>query len=465
MSIRPGGDEWTAYQPAQKVGKLCYHYCSKQSHLPIRDVLNDHGQGFKVEPNYETATYNWYARCNCPSVLAAMKAGLSHILFITKYTGCNSHYAGRYFIVGYYEIGWVTKVAGRHAIRAREMCFVPTEHAYEVTPERWRRINKYGTTQCLKNLRYATQRIDDNLLDEILQHLDNHDATDDYLRQVARLKAEHNPFENVPITGRIFMINVGANVSSPLQSPLFGAGQFEFVPIPEHESQNSDELMVYADLRQFNEPDRPLLDLFPKTSVAPQEKAHNDPEFDTLTYGDNVRRKGNLRDLRVGDFLFFLARLVPYDGQQFSHHKAIFALIGYLEIAERLDDPNDPLLTSPAFIRNAHVRRWMADPSTFTNFAIFKGSVNSRRFRYAVPFNRDFVEHVPILKANGSKWQWGRTTDLGVIGSNTRTVRMHIDPGRSEGLKRAERFWQHIWALQKWQTMEIASCGGCGSRE
>jgi hypothetical protein len=449
MSVRPESDEWTAYQPAQKVGKLCYHYCSERSHLPIRDVLNDHGQGFKVEPNYETVTYNQCAQCNRHSVHAAVRDGLSHILFITRYTGYSGDYTDRYFIVGYYEIGWITKVAERYAARAKKARFVPVEQAYEVTPERWQRINKNGSTKRLKNLRYATQRISGDLFDEVLQHLENCDATDDYLREVARLKAEYNPFEEAP-TGRIFIINIGANVSSPLQSPLFDDGRFELVPIPEHQSQSSGELMVYADLRQFNEPGKLLLDLFPRTSVVSQEKAHNDPEFDTLTYGDNVRQKSNLNDLHVGDFLLFLARLVPYDGQRFNHRKAIFALIGYLEIAERLDDPNDPLFTSPALIRNAHVKRWLASPSTFANFAIFKGSVNSRRFRYAVPFNHDFVEHVPILKADGSKWQWGRTTDLGVIGSNTRTVRMYIDPGSTEGLERAERFWQYIWARQEW---------------
>ncbi len=47
---------WHNYNPTEKVGKLCYQYCSEQSVLPIRDVLNDHNQGFKTEPNYETAT-------------------------------------------------------------------------------------------------------------------------------------------------------------------------------------------------------------------------------------------------------------------------------------------------------------------------------------------------------------------------------------------------------------------------
>jgi hypothetical protein len=445
----PSASHWAVYKPTQQTGKLCYHYCSKHSFLPIRDVLNSHRQGFKVEPNYETATYNWCAKCNGPSVHAAIEAGLSHILFITRYTGHDSAYFGCYFIVGYYEIGWVTNIAGRFAIRAKKMSFVPVEHAYEITPAQWQRINSNGHTRYLQNLRNATQRISGDLLNEILQHLDKHDATENYLREVARLKANHNPFGQIP-TGRIFIINVGSNASSPLQSPLFDDGRFEFISILEYQPPISDKFLTYADLRQFNYPDKALLELFSQPPIMSHEKVHDDPEFLTLTHGDNIEQKSNLRDLRVGDFLFFLARLVPYDGQRFNHSWAIFALVGYLEIAECLDNSDDPLFTSPAFIRNAHVRRWIANPASFTRFAIFKGSVNSRRFRYAVPFDREFVEHIPILKVDGSQWDWERTTDLGIIGSNTRTIRMHIDPKTDEGYRRAERFWQYVWKVQKW---------------
>jgi hypothetical protein len=65
-------------------------------------------------------------------------------------------------------------------------------------------------------------------------------------------------------------------------------------------------------------------------------------------------------------------------------------------------------------------------------------------------FDRKFVEHVPILKADGSRWDWERTTELGIIGSNTRTVRMYIDPKTHEGYKRTERLWRYVWEAQKW---------------
>lgn len=444
--------DWQDYKPKEKVGKLCYQYCSKQSVLPIRDVLNDHNKGFKTEPNYETATYNWCANCNQRSVRAAVKDGLSYILFITKYTGKKREYLGRYFVVGYYEIGWVTQVGTSTAIRAKKICFVPVEKAYEVTDGRWKHINTKGKTLKLENLRRATQRVKGALLNEIIGQLDLGCATDDFLYEAARLKSEYNPFDNIP-GGRIFIINAGANTTSPLQSPVFDDGKFEFVPIPEYTPMNSNEILSFADLRQFNYPDKPFLALYSKVSISPDDKIHSDPEFLTFTYGDNTRQKGNLQDIREGDYLFFLARLVPLSNTQFQHEQAFFALVGYLEVAEVLNDPDSSLFTSPAYVRNAHVKRWLANPSSFDNFAIFKGSTNSRRFRFAVHFDRRFIENVPLLKVDGNMWDWARTTELGIIGSNTRTVRMYIDPKSKNGQKQAERFWHYIWEAQKWNVV------------
>ena len=259
--------------------------------------------------------------------------------------------------------------------------------------------------------------------------------------RVARLKAMYNPFEDIP-QGRVFIINAGANTSHRHQSPLYDDGTFEFVPIP----SDCDDGLTYADLRQFNSPNTPLFNQFANPAVSPSENVHDDPEFATFTYGDNLR-KGGLRQLQEGDFLFFLARLVPY-ADQYDNKNGIFALIGYIEIAEFLDNSDDPMLTSPAFNRNAHVRRWVNIPASFADYAVFKGSTNSRRFHTAVPFDREFVEHVPILKKDGAAWEWGWSTELGVIGSNTRAVRMHIDP-KTDGA-RAKRFWERIWKLQRW---------------
>ena len=185
--------QWKPYRPDKKVGKLCYHKCTTESDFPVRDVLCK-----STEPNYETATYNRHRCCNQLSVHAAVQDSLSHILFVTRYRGGNERYKNRYFIVGYYEIGWIAEVNGHTAIRAKNFCFVPIEHAYEITDERWQRINPHGGTTSLTNLRWATQRVCGNLFDEIVQHLNEHNQVDDYLLEVARLKAQYNPFVDIP---------------------------------------------------------------------------------------------------------------------------------------------------------------------------------------------------------------------------------------------------------------------------
>ncbi len=437
--------QWNPYFPERREGKLSCYKCNntKDTELPLRRVV-----GGWTEPNYETATYNYCGKCNQKNVRAAVNKGVSHILFVTRYYGKIRPYVRRPFIVGYYEIGWTATINGRTAIRPRKLSFARIEDAYEITPERWKRINSNGKTHELESIRHAAQRVDGNMLKEIVNHLDAHDSTTDYLLEVARLKAESNPFNSVP-SGRIFIINVGANKKHRQQSPLFDDGRFEFVPI----TATTDDGCTFGDLRHFDEPNARLTELFGSLKISPATKVHNDPEFATFTYGDSPIVKPGLAPMTKGDFLFFLARLVPYRNQQYQNDEAIFALIGFFEIDEAIPLPSDttidPLLTSPAFNRNAHVRRWINDSIPYIDgYAVYKGSTNSRRFKIAVKFDRDFVEEIPFLTSDGDPWNWKDYGQLKTIGEYTRTARLHIDPKVDE--KRAARFWNRIWASQNW---------------
>ena len=63
---------------------------------------------------------------------------------------------------------------------------------------------------------------------------------------------------------RVFLANVGANSShSPLFSPLFEDGTFEFLPIPEGDPNldESDSAVRYRDLRSHYNPGQDLLRL------------------------------------------------------------------------------------------------------------------------------------------------------------------------------------------------------------
>ena len=113
------------------------------------------------------------------------------------------------------SLSWATmKLVGQPpstaepAVRPRKLSFARIEDAYEITPERWQQINPKSANPELNSHRYAKQRVCGDMFEEIINLLDAHDSTTDYLLEVARLKAESNPFKSVP-SGRIFIINVG----------------------------------------------------------------------------------------------------------------------------------------------------------------------------------------------------------------------------------------------------------------
>ena len=133
---------------------------------------------------------------------------------------------------------------------------------------------------------------------------------------------------------RIFIINVGVNAShGSLRSPIFSDGTFEFLPIPE--SRDSKRgcpectlLPRYLDL--FRE----KLLYLPRKSY--NLRVHNDPEFETFTYGDyptRFPRASNLRYIVKGDYLFFLARMVEWKNGSFSG-TAGFYLVGFFDIED-----------------------------------------------------------------------------------------------------------------------------------
>jgi len=283
---------WTPF-PASDVGKLVYFLCTESSVLPIRDVLNDQDQGLKLEPNYETATYNFCRFCNQPSVVAAIRHGYRYLLFVTRYTGLDPRFWGQYHVVGYYDLeGWV-ELGTRKAVKAKRMKFVRIEDAFHVAPEicrKWR--TTYG------NLRWLTQVLRAENLEEVLGHLQRApDATGEYISEVKKLSHQLVKDFHVP-RGRIFIVNVGVNASHyTLQSPVVADGSFEFVPIPEYRPFQGPFIHTYADLRSYYWPEKDLLRYIPERFHNTQ--VHDDPEFDTPTYGDSMsRRAANLRRVR-----------------------------------------------------------------------------------------------------------------------------------------------------------------------
>lgn len=176
-----------AWQPIQfsdtPRGKLCYFLCSKSSHLPVRDILNEHKRGTKLEPHYETRTYNFFAASNQRHVRAAVKAGCHYIFFVTRYKGKLIGYREHYMIVGYYELdGWVA-TEDRWAVRAANIQFVAAPDAFLVTPQI---CHEWETTY--GHLRYLMQRLEGEQLERLLNHFRTKpDVTSSYVQEIERL--------------------------------------------------------------------------------------------------------------------------------------------------------------------------------------------------------------------------------------------------------------------------------------
>lgn len=142
-------------------------------------------------------------------------------------------------------------------------------------------------------------------------------------------------------------------------APVDAHGRFVYVPIPEkrgtlfHPGLERRYGELLPALECFcSERRRDLIrDLrFPRVLL--QYAMHLDPDFDTLTYGDDGARRGaGIRDMHEGDLLVFYGGLRPIHD---CEHRLIYALLGMYVVEEVL-----PATSLPAdrWHENAHVRK------------------------------------------------------------------------------------------------------------
>jgi hypothetical protein len=277
-------------------------------------------------------------------------------------------------------------------------------------------------------------------------------------------------------SGKVFFINVGANAITAgegIRSPIFDDGGFEFVPIPEARERpqargfdlapegggSHPQLLRYRDIPCFNDPGKRLSWYLP--GVVHDKAVHNDPEFETYTYGGaqlterdaagqasaGLSKSARLLTAGKGDNLFFIANLTRHKNGDFITSQAGFFLIGYLKIERFVD--LDLLFAGrlqgnlfPKVSHNAHVRQYLASGNVgAARMRVFVGSrEKSRRFRYAVPVTRRDCDHF-LRDAAGKRWKWSQNkTEMQTIGSYTRTNRCFLRPGEAG----YEAFWEHV---------------------
>ena len=248
------------------------------------------------------------------------------------------------------------------------------------------------------------------------------------------------------MSGKVFLINVGSNANHSFCSPIFDDRTFEFIPIPEDIEGSYPHGIKYKDLRSYYDPSRDL-DLYVPENLR-EVAMHNDPEFDTFTYGDNCDvnpRASALRKVSRGDFLIFISRLQNWTKGAPTNIFG-FYLIGYIHVDQVVGSVVNPLEKGlmSRFSVNAHVRAAMFDKSMWNSFWLFSGSSWSKRFLKAVPVTKKFCDDV-FRKSNGQKWDWGENrTDLQVIGSYTRTCRPILNSNIESDHKRIDILWKLI---------------------
>ena len=162
--------------------------------------------------------------------------------------------------------------------------------------------------------------------------------------------------------------------------PLFKNGSFEFVPIPDQFKKKGANCQTYGNTA--GRYGRKLLEYFPERlhEKCRDISIHNDPEFETFTYGDPTPPKASLRRLRKGDLLIFYAGL---HGWNFESAPALY-IVGYFEV-EKAGKAADYSLAELKrdFRRNFHVRHKSVFDDQRNRLVLVKGNEKSRLLQKA----------------------------------------------------------------------------------
>ena len=161
-------------------------------------------------------------------------------------------------------------------------------------------------------------------------------------------------------------------------------------------------------------------------------RQHEDPEFETFTYGDYLWKpaKVNLARMQPGDWIFFNETLIVAQ-TKLRYTIACFHLeerVSYAELRDRR------LLEDPRYARNAHLRRNRLVPGSDQRFAIWRGGSGSRLLAEPLLMDRAFFEALDLRAQDGGPWDWEQCnrhgkpfTELQLIGFHTRATRLLDD--------------------------------------
>jgi hypothetical protein len=157
-------------------------------------------------------------------------------------------------------------------------------------------------------------------------------------------------------------------------------------------------------------------------------RQHEDPEFETFTYGDYIWKpaKANLAKMGVGDWIFFNETLIVA-GVKLRYTIAAYQIVervSYEELAAA------GLLDDPRYARNAHIRRNRLIPDSDPRAYVWRGGPGSRLLALPLLMDRAFIEELALPAQDGGPWNWNQRdrngkafTELQLIGFHTRATR------------------------------------------
>ena len=170
------------YSNKTKSSYLDWYYSDIDSKkYPVRDIT----KLGKFEPHYEDGTFNVCRSCNQRFLNKALKDGVSHIFFFTKYHGSLRNYRNKYFITGFFKIGktcivYEQNVDPRKATIASQIKFLKISDALELS-----KIIKKE----IRNARHVRKRLDEKNTKRILKYFSNKkDHTRQYITFTNSLK-------------------------------------------------------------------------------------------------------------------------------------------------------------------------------------------------------------------------------------------------------------------------------------
>ncbi|MCF7865951.1 hypothetical protein K9L67_02070 [Candidatus Woesearchaeota archaeon] len=87
------------------IGRMQYFYHSPSSKLPIRDVLNEQGEGFKTEPHIEISAENFLNPCFQPNINLMKENDEKYLFLVTTCQRPEFEVYHKKSVVGFIEQG------------------------------------------------------------------------------------------------------------------------------------------------------------------------------------------------------------------------------------------------------------------------------------------------------------------------------------------------------------------------